>query len=1117
MQRIPGMARWAMSGAASMGLVKFALKFRITFYVLAILILLSGVGASVVANKDVLPNVNIPVVVVVWTYTGLDPTDMASRVTTYSEFGLSNNVNGISRMESTTLQGVTIERIYFDQDVSIDLAIAQVVASTNSIRAVLPPGIQPPVIMQFAASSVPVIQLALTSDSESLPQIYDYAQYRIRQTLTQVPGSTLPSPYGGAPRQIMVDLDLNSLASYGLTPLDVTNAITAQNLIVPSGLAKIGDTQYPIVLNASPEAVESFNDIPIKVVRGSPVLIRDVAWVRDGAPPQQNVVRSNNRPAILETVLKNGTASTLSVVDTVKTFLPQIRAAAPKDMKITPLFDQSLFVSDAIGDVIREAVIAAGLTGGMILMFLGSWRSTLIVLVSIPLSILTSLVALTALGETINIMTLGGLALAVGILVDDATVAIENTYRLMEEDRPFREAVVEGAAGIATPALISTLAICSAFVSVFFLTGTPKYLFTPQGLAVVFAMLASYALSRTLVPIMIDVLVAKEYAQRHPDKDGKEQSDAEQEPERTGRLAKIGARFSRLFARFRPARPKTADQARRPGFFQRFHNGFERGFGRFRGRYLALLTAAIDRPIVTFIAAGAVLLVGGGLMLFIGQDYFPQISSSTMTLHVRTRPGMRIETATQQFAAIENTIKEIIPDKDLDIVLDNIGLPASNYNLAFNDGSFVAYNDGQILISLKPGHAPAAGYMRGLRQSLNERFPDTIFYFQPADIITQILDFGTITPIDVQVNGRHQEKDLEVAQEIERRLKGARGAVDVHIQQITNAPLFFANIDRRLALEVGLTEQQIASGMNVSLAGSFQVTPSFWSDPKTGIPYQLWVQTPEYRNDSLTALRNTPLFVSSNGDNPGTLGLFGAVAKLTRQSEQTVINHVNTQPTFDVYASVQDSDLGSVRRQIDAIVQDEQKKLEAPDTIKVRGQIEDMDSAFFHIEIGLGVALVAVYMLMAVNFQSWGDPFVVIAALPLAFCGIAASLFITQTTFSIPSLFGAIMSVGVASANSILLVQFAREERESSGCSARDAAIKAGATRLRPVLMTAGAMFVGLLPMAIGLGEGSEQNSALARAVLGGVAVGTCSTLIFVPFLYSLLRRGTFKPVRDYV
>ena len=516
---------------------------------LALLILLSGVGASVVANKDVLPNVDIPVVVVVWTYTGLDPTDMASRVTTYSEFALSNNVNGIKRMESTTLQGTTIERIYFQQDVTIDLAVTQVVAATNSIRGVMPPGIQPPVIMQFAASSVPVIQLALTSTSETLPQIYDYAQYRIRQTLTQVPGSTLPSPYGGAPRQIMVDLDLNALAAYGLTPLDVTNAITAQNPVEPSGLAKIGDAQYPIRLNASPQAVASFNEIPIKVVHGSPVLIRDVAYVRDGSPPQQNVVRSNRQPAVLETILKNGTASTLSVVNNVKNFLPQIRAAAPKDMKITPLFDQSVFVSGAIDDVVREAVIAAALTGGMILLFLGSWRSTLVVLVSIPLSILTSLAALTALGETINIMTLGGLALAVGILVDDATVAIENTYRLMEEDRPFREAVVEGAAGIAKPALISTLAICSAFVSVFFLTDTPKYLFTPQGLAVVFAMLASYALSRTLVPIMIDVLVAKEYAQRHPGKENQDKDEPKAEPE-APRLA-AGSRGSARVPRSR--------------------------------------------------------------------------------------------------------------------------------------------------------------------------------------------------------------------------------------------------------------------------------------------------------------------------------------------------------------------------------------------------------------------------------------------------------------------------------------------------------------------------------------------------------------------------------------
>lgn len=1114
-----------------MGIVKYALKFRITIYLLAVLMLLGGVGATIVGSKDVLPNVNIPVVVVVWTYTGLDPTDMASRVTTYSEFALSNNVNGIRRMESTTLQGITTERIYFQDDVSIDLAITQVVAATNSVRAVMPTGIQPPVVMRFAASAVPVIQLALTSESETLPQIYDYAQYRIRQTLTQAPGSTLPSPYGGAPRQIMVDLDLGALQSYGLTPLDVTSAITAQNLTVPSGLAKIGGTQYPIRLNASPEAVASFNDIPIKVVHGNPVLIRDVAYVRDGSPPQQNVVRANNKPAVLETVLKNGNASTLSVVNNVKNFLPEIRAAAPKDMKITPLFDQSVFVSGAIADVMREAVIAAALTGGMILLFLGSWRATIVVLVSIPLSILTSLAILTAIGETINIMTLGGLALAVGILVDDATVAIENTYRILESGRPFRESVVDGAAGIAKPALISTLAICSAFVSVFFLTDTPKYLFTPQALAVVFAMLASYGLSRTLVPILIDVLVKAEH--EDPDASAKAtNSDRGADQKESGEAASarpktswfmrarrsVGHAFSALgrWCHSLFARVGLASDAGKEGFFGRFHRRFERGFEGFRKRYHGVVERAIDLPLVTLLGAGCVVLVAGCLFLFVGQDYFPQISSSTMTLHMRTRPGMRIETATQEFAAVEDVIHQVIP-KDLDIVLDNIGLPASNYNLAFNDGSFVAYNDGQILLSLKPGHASTADYMRKLRQTLNQRFQDDIFYFQPSDIITQILDFGSVTPIDVQVNGRHQDTDRQVAQEIARRLKFERGAVDVHLQQVTDSPLFFVDVDRPRALELGLTENQIASAMNVSLAGSFQVTPSFWSDPKTGIPYQLWVQTPEYRNDSLTALRNTPLFVASAGDNPGTLDLLSNVADLRRQSEETVINHVNTQPTYDIYASMQDTDLGTVRKEIDTIVADEQHKLQAPDKITVRGQIEDMDSAFQHIEIGLGIALVAVYLLMAVNFQSWGDPFVVLGALPLAFCGIVASLFITQTGFSIPSLFGAIMSVGVASANSILLVQFAREERERTGCSAREAAIRAGTTRLRPVLMTAGAMFVGLLPMALGLGEGAEQNAALARAVLGGVAVGSCSTLIFVPFLYAHLRKGKFQPVGDYV
>ncbi|WP_024511271.1 efflux RND transporter permease subunit [Bradyrhizobium sp. ARR65] len=1077
-----------------MGLVKYALKYRVSFFVLSILMLLGGAGAAVVMPKDVLPTVDIPVVVVVWTYTGLDTTDMSQRITTYSEFSLSNNVNSIRRMESTTLQGVAIERVYFQPDVSIDLAITQVVSAMNSIRALMPPGIQPPVIMRFSASSVPVVQLALSSDQQSQSQLYDYAQYRVRQTLTEVPGSTLPSPYGGAPRQIMVDLDLHALQGYGLTPLDVTNALSTQNLTVPSGQSKIGNWQYPIRLNSTPEAIAALNALPIKMAGGTPVLVRDVAYVRDGSPPQQNIVRADGRQSVLLTILKNGPASTLSVVDNVKSYLPQIRQAAPKGAKIDMLFDQSVFVSGAIMDVLREAVIAAGLTGLMILLFLGSWRSTLVVLISIPLSILTSLAILGLLGHTINIMTLGGLALAVGILVDDATVAVENTYRLMEDGRPFRQSVVEGAAGIAKPALISTLAICAAFVSVLFLKDTPKFLFTPQALAVVFAMLASYLLSRTVVPIFIDIFVQREHEQRF---------GAHQRPDQEA-----------------PAERVHASRGTRQGIFARFHAGFERAFARFHEGYVGLLHVVLARRIISFAVAGCVAALAGGLFLFVGQDYFPQIDAGELTLHVRTRPGQRIETAERTFAAIEDKIRVVIPASDLGLVLDNIGLPASNYNFAFGDGSFVANNDGQILISLKEGHASTNAYRATLRRVLREAFPDVIFYFQPSDMITQILDFGTITPIDVQVTGRNAAKDLEVAKHIEARLRAVRGAVDVHIQQITDAPEFFADVDRQMAQEIGLSEQQVSNALNVSLAGSFQVNPNFWADPNTGIPYQLWVQTPEYRNNSLADIGNTPLFVSTapnQGQGAGVVTLFNNIAKLRRQSEQTVVNHLNTQPKFDIFASVQNSDLGSVSDEISKIMQDEQKNLPVPDKISVLGQISDMKSAFRNLGLGLAIAMIAVYLLMAVNFQSWGDPFVVLAALPLAFCGIVMSLFVTQTSFSIPSLFGAIMSVGVASANSILLVTFAREHRERTGCGAAEAAIKAGETRLRPVLMTAAAMFVGLIPMALGLGQGSEQNAALARAVLGGVLVGTCSTLLFVPLLYSVLRRGRVTSVKDYI
>ncbi|GJE69870.1 efflux RND transporter permease subunit [Methylorubrum podarium] len=1078
-----------------MGLVQYALKFRITTYVLAVLMMLGGAGAVVVTPKDVLPAVDIPVVVVVWTYTGLSAPEMEKRITTYSEFGISNNVNNIARMESTSLQGTSVMKIYFDQSVSIDLAIAQVVSSTNSIRALMPPGVQPPVIVRFSASSVPVIQLALTSAKDSLNKVYDYAQYRIRQRLTQVPGSTLPSPFGGAPRQVMVDLDLHALQALGMTPLEVTNAVTSQNLTIPSGLTKIGEQQYPVQMNATPDAIAALNEIPIKVVNGQPVLVRDVAYVRDGGPPQVNVVRADGAASVLMRVLKNGTASTLDVVNNVKAALPDIRAAAPEGMEIKPLFDQSVFVSNAIEGVWHEAVIAACLTGLTILLFLGSWRSTLIVLVSIPLCLMTSLALLAALGHTINVMTLGGLALAVGILVDDVTVAIENTYRLFEEGKPFRNAVVEGAAGIAKPALISTLSICAAFVSVFALTDTPKFLFTPQALAVVFAMLTSYLLTRTLVPVLIDVLVAREYLQHH---------GGEEEAPRRGRIERaLGWLLAPVF--------------RLAGAFRR---GFEARFARFHRGYVGLLHAVLRHPVVT-VATVALLFAGtGGLFVFTGQDYFPQVESSQMTLHLRTRPGMRIETAEQTFAEVEKVVREVIPEGEIDQILDNIGIPSNNYNFAFSDGSFVSYNDGQMLIDLKDEHGPVAEYQRRLRETLRERFPDMIVYFQPSDIITQILNFGVIAQIDVQVSGRNTVKDLEVARRIEARLKETPGLVDVHLHQIVDTPQFFVDVDRRLAAELGLTQQQVAQSLNVSLSGSFQVNPNFWTDPKTGIPYQLWVQTPEYRNASLTALQNTPLFARASaaaGNGPGALTLLSSIATITRQPTQTVINHVNTQPTFNVYAAVQDRDLGSVARDIDRIVLEEQKALPAPDKITVRGQIENMRAAFFRMEVGLGIALIAVYLLMAVNYQSWGDPFVVLAALPVAFCGIVASLFITNTAFSIPSLFGAIMSVGIASANSILLVTFAKEHREATGCSAREAAIVAGETRLRPVLMTASAMFLGLVPMAIGTGEGGEQNAALARAVMGGLALGTPSTLLFVPFLYSLLRRGEAKPLEDYI
>ena len=1067
-----------------MQLVLFALKYRVTVWVLAVFITLAGVGSAIVMKKDVLPEVAIPVVNVLWTYTGLDAPDMQNYVTSYEELAISNNVIGIRSMQSTTLQGITLTKIYFYGDTDINFALTQVIAATNAIRSQLPAGIQPPIVLRFDASSVPAIQLAATSTTESQAQVYDYTRFRIRPVLQTVHGSTIPPPYGGQPENAMIDLDMNRLNAFSLTPQSVLNAITSQNLVLPSGLTKFGSTQFVMRLNSVPSVLSRLGQIPVAVRDGQPITIDDVGGVRAGGSPQQNVVHVNGKPGVLLTILKNGPTSLIDITDHVKDALPSIIKAAPKAIKVITLFDQSVFVTDAISEVVREGVIAAGLTGLMILLFLGSWRATLVVLVSIPLSILSSLAVLALIGETINLMTLGGLALAIGILVDDATVAIENTYRLLEEKRPFREAVAHGAAGIAKPALISTLSICSAFVSVLFLTGAAKYIFTPQALAVVFAMLASYLLSRTLVPILVDVLCASE----HRDEDAAD--DAAPRPEGRGILA----RFGRGYAAFR--------------------DRFERDFARFQDFYAMLLAAAVERRLVTGTIAGCTIAVAAVMFLFVGRDYFPVISGDSFTLHVRARPGLRIEDASALFQHVEDTIREVVPEKNMGDIVDNIGLPVITYNLAFNDGTFVAYNDGQVLATFKPG-SPTFAYERKLRVLLRQGFPDTVFYFQPADVITQILDFGTPSQIDVQVQGRHDKQDIAILHDIQHRIARIPGAVDAHVQQILNAPDYDVNVDRQRASELGLTIEQIADQINIATSGSFQVAPAFWTDPKTGIPWQLWVQTPEYRLDTLNKLKDTPL--GNVGDPGGALNLFSNVATFTRGAEQSVQTRINSQPTWDVYASVQGTDLGSVASAINRIVADERTKLKAPDKIEVRGQIQSMNEAFFHIGIGLVIAVIAVYLLMVLNYQSWGDPFVVLCALPMVFSGVVFALFITGTSLSIPSLMGAIMSIGVASANSILLVTFAREHREETGCSAVEAALMAGRTRLRPVLMTAGAMFVGLIPMALALGEGSDANAALARAVMGGIAVGTCSTLLFVPFLYSVLRRGRAEAPRDYL
>jgi multidrug efflux pump subunit AcrB len=1046
-----------------MGIVRFALRFPHTFYVLAALILFLGITAIRAMPTDIFPEIQIPVVTVIWQYTGLSTPEMEQRVTTYSQYSMSANVNGIKNMEAQTLNGLSVQKIYFQPDVNLDLAIAQIVSATNSIRALMPAGIQPPIVVQFNASSVPVLQIDLSSDKLNEQQLYDYGIYRMRQQLAPIPGITLPTPAGGKYRQIMVDVDPDKLLARGLTPLDIVNAVNTQNLTLPTGTAKIGDTQYTVETNAMPTSIKDLNDIPVRYTSGGTVFLKDVAQVRDGSAVQQNIVRADGQRSVLLSIIKNGNASTVTVVNAVKAALQTAREAAPPALKISELFDQSVFVTQSVEAVVREGAIAAGLTALMILLFLGSWRSTLVVMVSIPLSILTSLVVLYFLGETINTMTLGGLALAVGILVDDSTVTIENTHRLLtEEGKPLPEATLYGAAGIAVPTLVSTLAISCVFASVVFLEGPSKYLFTPLGLAVVFAMLASYTLSRTLTPIIIGLLLKGE----HHD---------------------------------------TKDNVRR-GPLSRFKAAFDRRFEQMREGYVALLGYLLHSPIIVPVAAALILGLGATMLVFVGRDFYPLIDGGQIQLHVRAPAGTRIEVTEKFFQAVEDKIREIIPESDRDLIVDNIGLPARSYNLAFADGSTIGINDGTILVALKEGHAPTADYIRKLRQALPAAFPESTFYFQAADIVTQILNFGLPAQIDVRTVGYDRTTNLRIAKELQRRIAAIPGIADAHLQQEVDGPAFYASIDRARAQQLGLNANTIATNLNVSLSSSEQVSPNFWTDPSSGIPYYIAVQTPEPIVNSVNAIGNTP--VSGVVSSAGAVipGLLSNVASLNRSSVPTNANQTNIQPVYDVYASVQGRDLGSIARDINKIVADLQPQLSPGNSIQIAGQIQSMNDAFRDLAIGLLFAAVFVYLLMVVNYQNFGDPFVVILALPATLCGIVTMLFITGTTLNVPSLMGAIMAVGVASANSILLVTFAREQ-QLAGWTARDAAINAGHTRIRPVLMTAAAMIVGMVPMAIG-GPGEEQNAALARAVIGGLLFATPTTLLIVPYLFARLRKG---------
>jgi multidrug efflux pump subunit AcrB len=1053
-----------------MWIVRIALRRPYTFVVMSMLIVILGIATILRMPTDIFPDIDIPVISVVWNYTGLPPEEMEKRIVTNYERGLTTTVNDIEHVESQTLTGLAVIKIFFQPGAHIEAATAQVTAISQTVLRQMPPGTTPPFIIRYSASNVPIMQAALESDSLNEQQLFDFGTNFIRPDIVTIPGAMLPWPYGGKQRQIMIDVDPPRLWAWGLSPRDVTTAVAAQNVILPTGTAKMGANEYPVLMNSSPELFKEIADLPVKVVNGTTVYVRDVANVRDGYAPQTNMVHVQGHRSVLMSILKNGNASTLDIAARVRAMLPGIATRLPKELKVTLLFDQSLFVRAAVEGVAKEAAIAAGLTALMILLFLGSWRATLIVVISIPLSILVSIMALYALGQTLNVMTLGGMSLAVGILVDDATVELENIHRNMAQKKPILRAILDGAQEIAVPALVSTLCICIVFIPVALITGAARSLFIPLAMAVVFAMLTSYLLSRTLVPTLVRYLLKGEAESYAAGNHG---------PSHSG-LA------GRVFA------------------------GFERAFERLRTAYGSWLGLVLEHRAIFIV--GFLGFVVASLSLFprVGRDFFPSVDAGLVKLHVRGPPGTRIEETERRIALVEETIRGVIPSDEIETMLDILGTPYSGLNLSLSEGALISPADGQILIALKEHHAPTPSYVHRLRKILAESYPDTTFFFLAPDISTQVLNFGLAAPIDVQVVGAPADdaRTYAAAQEIAAGVRAIPGAVDVHLAQVVQQPELRIDVDRTMAGQLGLTQTQVADDVLVSLSSSTQVQPTYWLDSKYSVQYLVAVQTPQYANGSIRALDSTPISVGPSA----TPQLLSNMAAISRTAGPANVTHFNASRTYDVQVNVEGTDLGSVATAVDRVVADIKPRLPRGAVVRIKGQAESMESSFRGLAYGIVFAVLLVYLLMVVNFQSWLDPFVILMALPGALSGIAWMLFLSRTTLSVPALMGAIMCVGVATANSILVVTFANEQRQH-GRDATGAALAAGMTRLRPVIMTALAMIIGMLPMSLGMGEGGEQNAPLGRAVIGGLLCATATTLFFVPVMYSILRRKA--PVED--